>query len=84
MTNATIQIKQETKDALVQLKTRLEKSLGRSLSFNDIILHLLKTRASFSDRHNLESLRELRGLLGSEDADAYRQEKLHDLAREEN
>ena len=50
MTNTTIQIKQETKDALVQLKTQLEKSLGRSLAFNDVILHLLKTRASFSDR----------------------------------
>lgn len=40
--STTIQIKKETKEALFNIKNRLERELGRRLSYDEVIEYLLE------------------------------------------
>lgn len=66
----TIQIKEETKKALFLEKNRLEKEVGRSLTYDEVIEHLLSRSSPVIPKKTLE---ELQGILGKEAKEAYRE-----------
>ena len=66
----TIQIKEETKKALFLEKNRLEKEVGRSLTYDEVIEHLLSRRSPGIPKKTLE---ELQGILGKEAKEVYRE-----------
>lgn len=66
----TIQIKEETKKALFLEKNRLEKEVGRSLTYDEVIEHLLSKTSTVIPKKTLE---DLQGILGKEAKEVYRE-----------
>ncbi|MCE7742233.1 MAG: hypothetical protein GOP50_07210 [Candidatus Heimdallarchaeota archaeon] len=66
----TIQIKEETKKALFLEKNRLEKEVGRSLTYDEVIEHLLSRTSTVIPKKTLE---DLQGILGKEAKEVYRE-----------
>ena len=66
----TIQIEEETRKALFLEKNRLEKEVGRSLTYDEVIEHLLSRRSPVVPKKTLE---ELHGILGREAKESYRE-----------
>ena len=59
----TIQIKEETKKALFLEKNRLERELGHTLTYDQVIEYLLSRKTQQIPKKNLE---ELQGILGND------------------
>ncbi len=76
----TIQIKGPTKKALFLTKNRLEAILGRSLTYDDVINHLMKT--SQIEKVPNRSFREYRGILGKRGRSIYQELRQEELANE--
>lgn len=67
----TIQIKEETKKALFMEKNRLERELGRPVTYDEVITQLLKEK---EERIKPErTLEELQGTLGKEAKKIYQE-----------
>ncbi len=61
---STIQIDDDTKRKLFQIKLKLEKEKGSSISYNELINLLLKNQSTMCfKRENLREFRRLKGIL---------------------
>ncbi len=61
---STIQIDDDTKRKLFQIKLKLEKERGVAISYNELINFLLKNQSStILKRENLQEFRKLKGIL---------------------
>ncbi|MHA1205692.1 MAG: hypothetical protein K9W45_04295 [Candidatus Heimdallarchaeum aukensis] len=66
--STTIQIKKETKEALFNIKNRLERELGRRLSYDEVIEYLLEKNESTFPK---KVLSEFAGTLETEAKEIY-------------
>lgn len=66
----TIQLNEETKKKLFLEKNRLEKELGRSISYDDVIQHLLSRKGNMIP---VRTLKELQGTLEKEAQIVYKE-----------
>lgn len=80
----TIQIDEETKKKLFQLKLKLEKEKGAPISYNELINFLLKNQyINTLKKENLKEFRKLKGLLPKSALNTYLKEKEKERIREE-
>jgi hypothetical protein len=80
----TIQIDDDTKRKLFQIKLKLEKEKGSSISYNELIKILLKDQsAPMSKRENLREFRKLRGVLPKSTLTQYLVEHEEERKKEE-
>ena len=66
----TIQIKEETKKALFLEKNKLEREFGRSLTYDEVIEHLISRNVPPIPK---KSLKELQGKLEKEAREIYKE-----------
>jgi len=80
----TIQIDDDTKERLFHLKLDLEKQRGKPISYNDLIVYLLKNQyRSINRAKNIKEFKKLKGSLPKDALKTYLEEKRNDLEREE-
>ena len=84
MTGTTIQLNKKTKEELFHLKNRIEKRLGRSISYNDLIKLLLKNNKNAIMRQNLKEFQKFKGILSKKTQKILRDERKIDLRKEEH
>ena len=81
---STIQINDDTKRKLFQIKLRLEKEKGSSISYNELINFLLKNQSTMVfKRENLREFRKLRGILPKSTLEHYLVEHEEERKNEE-
>ncbi|MHA1894090.1 MAG: DUF3924 family protein [Candidatus Helarchaeota archaeon] len=83
MTGTTIQLNKKTKEELFHLKNRIEKRLGRSISYNDLIKLLLKNNKNAIIKQNLREFQKFKGILSKKTQKILRNERKIDLRKEE-
>ncbi len=80
----TIQIDDETKQKLFEIKLELERKKGSALSYNELINFLLENQIIHNiKRINMKGFRKFEGILPESALDLYYKEKKEDLEREE-
>ncbi|MFO8018278.1 MAG: hypothetical protein R6U96_06550 [Promethearchaeia archaeon] len=80
----TIQIDDETKQKLFDIKLELERKKGSAISYNDLINFLLENQIRHNiTRINMKDFRDFEGILPDSALDLYYEEKHKELAREE-
>jgi len=83
MTTA-IQIANETKRKLFDLKLKLEKEKGSAVTYNELINYLLENQKNYlTDRVNMKEFRQFEEILPESAVEEYWREKKIDLEREE-
>lgn len=81
----TIQINNETKRKLFNLKLKLEKEKGNAVTYNELINYLLENQNNYlTNRVNMKEFREFEGILPESAVEEYWREKKRDLEREES
>lgn len=80
----TIQIDDDTKKKLFNLKLRLEEQKGSPITYNELIEYLIESQPlNIVKKTNLHEFRTLRGLLPKSAKSFYIEEKKKELEREE-
>jgi len=80
----TIQIDDETKKKLFNLKLRLEEQKGSAITYNELIEYLIESQPlNLVRKTNLNAFRSLRGFLPKSAKSFYTEEKKKELEREE-
>ncbi len=80
----TIQITNETKRKLFDLKLKLEKEKGSAVTYNELINYLLENRKNYlTDRVNMKEFRQFEEILPESAVEKYWREKKRDFEREE-
>ncbi|MCF2141159.1 MAG: hypothetical protein K9W44_13960 [Candidatus Lokiarchaeota archaeon] len=80
----TIQVENEVKQKLFQLKIVFSQKMGRSVSFNEVIEELLALhQEKFFEKDKYQKIRNLANKFDKKLYDEYRHEKLKDLKKEE-
>lgn len=80
----TIQITNETKRKLFDLKLKLEKEKGSAVTYNELINYLLENRKNYlTDRVNMKEFRQFEEILPESAVEKYWREKKRDFGREE-
>ncbi|MHA1491551.1 MAG: hypothetical protein ACTSRI_18090 [Promethearchaeota archaeon] len=80
----TIQIDDETKRKLFEIKLELERKKGSALSYNELINFLLENQIIHNiKRINMKDFRKFEGILPDSTLDLYYKEKKKDFEREE-
>lgn len=80
----TIQIDNETKRKLFNLKLKLEKEKGNAVTYNELIIYLLENQNNYlTNRVNMKEFRKFEGILPESAVEEYWREKKRDLEREE-
>ncbi|MBD3191657.1 MAG: hypothetical protein GF308_13500 [Candidatus Heimdallarchaeota archaeon] len=69
----TIQIKEETKNALFMEKNRLERERGRKVTYDEVIRELLKEKEEETRIKPERTLEELQGTLNKEAKKIYQE-----------
>ena len=81
----TIQIDEDTKKRLFEIKLELEREKGKAVTYDEIINHLLKSKEILENRKkNLLKFREFKGILPESARYVYLKNKKAELSREEN
>ncbi len=83
MTSTTIQLDQKIKDELFLLKNQIEKKLGRSISYNELISMLLENNKASLLRRNLKEFQKLRGIISRDSIKTFQKERKIDSKAEE-
>lgn len=83
MTSTTIQLDQKIKDELFLLKNQIEKKLGRSISYNELINMLLENNKASLLRRNLKEFQKLRGIISRDSIKTFQKERKIDSKAEE-
>lgn len=80
----SIQLDEETKKKLFNLKLDLEKERGQPVTYNELIEYLLEEQRRTANRSkNLKEFRKLKGTLPKDTLKYYFDEKRKELDREE-
>lgn len=80
----TIQIDDETKQKLFEIKLSLERKKGSAITYNDLINFLLENQITHNiARINMKDFRDFEGILPDSALDLYYEEKKKELEREE-
>ncbi|MGQ4874786.1 MAG: hypothetical protein ACP6IY_12020 [Promethearchaeia archaeon] len=80
----TIQIDDETKKKLFEIKLELERKKGRPVSYNELINFLIENQMIFNIKKvNMKDFRKFEGILPASAVELYYKEKKKDLEREE-
>ena len=80
----TIQIDDEIKKKLFQIKLKLEEQKGSAVTYNEIIKFLIDNQSTNIIRKaNLQEFRKLKGILPKSAMTMYLEEKQKELIREE-
>ena len=79
----TIQLDKKVKDELFYLKNKIEKKLGKSINYNELIRILLQNNKVFPMSNNLKEFRKFRGILSKKVLDNFQLERKFDLESEE-
>ena len=80
----TIQIDDEIKKKLFQIKLDLESKKGSSVTYNEIITYLINNQpTNIIRKKNLKEFRKLKGILPKSALNMYLDEKKKELMREE-
>ncbi len=75
----TIQITNETKRKLFDLKLKLEKEKGSAVTYNELINYLLENRKNYlTDRVNMKEFRQFEEILPESAVEKYWREKKRD------
>jgi hypothetical protein len=79
----TIQLDKKVKDELFYLKNKIEKKLGKSINYNELIRILLQNNKVFQMSNNLKEFRKFKGILSKKVLDTFQVERKFDLESEE-
>ena len=80
----TIQINDEIKKKLFQIKLKLEKEKGSAITYNEIINYLIKNQyQNFNKRKKMKEFRELKGIIQKSALEIYYKEKEKERLKEE-
>ena len=80
----TIQVTNETKRKLFDLKLKLEKEKGSAVTYNELINYLLENQKNYlTDRVNMKEFRQFEGILPESAVEKYWKEKKRDFERKE-
>ena len=83
MPSTTIQLDQKIKDELFLLKNQIEKRLGRSISYNELIRILLENNKASLLRRNLKEFQKFRGIISRDSIKTFQKERKIDSKAEE-
>jgi hypothetical protein len=83
MNITTIQLDRKVKDELFFLKNKIEKKLGKSINYNELIRILLQNNKVFPISNNLKEFRKFKGILSKKVLDTFQVERKLDLESEE-
>lgn len=80
----TIQIDDDTKKRLFEIKLELERKKGSAITYNELINYLLNNQISNTiQRINMKDFRKFEGILPDSAVELYYTEKRKELEREE-
>lgn len=80
----TIQIDDETKKKLFQIKLELERKKGSSITYNELINFLIRNqRINLIEKVNMKEFRQFEGILEESALEEFLKEKKKQLKREE-
>ncbi len=80
----TIQIDEETKKKLFQIKLKLEEKKGSAVSYNEILKFLLNNqKINLIRKKNMKEFRRFEGILPESALEEYLRDKKMELEREE-
>lgn len=80
----TIQIDDDTKKKLFQIKLELEKERGSSVSYNELINYLLNNqKINLIEKVNMKEFRQFEGIIEESALDEFLRERKKQLEKEE-
>jgi hypothetical protein len=80
----TIQVDDEIKKKLFEIKLKLEKEKGAAVTYNEIIAHLIENQyQNLKKRRKMKEFRKLKGVLPKSALEVYYQEKEKERINEE-